>query len=142
MSFNREKVAFAIAVLVFMGGVYSVVVSFVSPAQQVRIPKVELPRGERELFAPEYRRYVAVEGSERSPFSFSEGWQPLDSVPLPGPPLPRRVRVLPLLSASVPAEEGGLLFESKPPAESDGGPSDAGAGTGAGSDVIDTGDGS
>lgn len=135
MSLNREKATFAIAVLVFLAGAYGVVVSFVSPAHQVRIPNIELPRGERELFAPQFRRFAAAEVSERNPFSFSEGWQPLDTISLPKPPLPIRVRVLPGLSASVAAEDGGLLFESKPPVESDGGPPETKAGDSAGTGI-------
>jgi hypothetical protein len=46
------------------------------------------------------------------------------------------VRVLPLLSASVAAEDGGLLFETKPPIESDGGPPEMKASEGPGTGPV------
>ena len=121
MNLNREKLAFAASLLLFVGGIYGVVVAFVSPAREVRIPTTDLPKVQPEFFAPKFRSYALDEsgGATRNPFSFSEGWQRLDSMPLDTPPVSNRIRVLPLLAASAPAADGGLLYEIKVPRETE-----------------------
>jgi hypothetical protein len=120
MQLNREKGAFLIALAVFLGEAYSLAVGRLSPARDKPLPSVDLPRVEREYARPAYRRYEVAEIPARNPFSPSEGWRPLDAVPLPPPPVPDRIRVLPLLSASAAPEDGGVLFEVKPPKITDG----------------------
>jgi len=119
MRINREKCAFAVAVLITAGGFYGVVMRQMSPARQERDRWVDPPRGEYKFFATRPRFFAVDTASPRNPFSVSEGWQPLDAVPLAPPPVPARVRVLPLLSGSLAAADGGLVYETVPPREVD-----------------------
>ena len=129
MSLNREKIACCVALLIFLGGMYTVVLSFIKPTQVRRPPNTTIARIEREVFMSEPRGYVGGEDAGRNPFSFSEGWKDLDAVPLRPPTIPERSRILPGLSGGVSPVDGGIYFSEESPKEVDAG---TGAGTGAG----------
>ena len=82
MSLNREKIACCVALLLFLGGMYTVGLSFIKPTQVRRPPNTTIARIEREVFMSEPRGYVGGEDAGRNPFSCSEGWKDLDVVPL------------------------------------------------------------
>ena len=127
MSLNREKIACCVALLIFLGGMYTVVLSFIKPTQVRKPPNTTIARIEREVFMSEPRGYVGGEDAGRNPFSFSEGWKDLDAVPLLPPSIPERSRILPGLSGGISPVDGGIYFSEESPKEVD-----AGTGTGAG----------
>ena len=127
MSLNREKIACCVALLIFLGGMYTVVFSLIKPTQVRKPPNTTIARIEREVFMSEPRGYVGGEDAGRNPFSFSEGWKDLDAVPLLPPSIPERSRILPGLSGGISPVDGGIYFSEESPKEVD-----AGTGTGAG----------
>ena len=126
MSLNREKIACCVALLIFLGGMYTVVLSFIKPTQVRKPPNTTIARIEREVFMAKPRGYAGVEDAGRNPFSFSEGWKDLDAVPLLPPSIPERARILPGLSGGISPVDGGIYFSEESPKEVD-----AGTGTGA-----------
>ena len=131
MSLNREKIACCVALLIFLGGMYTVVLSFIKPTQVRKPPNTTIARIEREVFMSEPRGYVGGEDAGRNPFSFSEGWKDLDAVPLLPPSIPERSRILPGLSGGISPVDGGIYFSEESPKEVDAG-TGTGTGTGAG----------
>ena len=75
MNLNREKIACCVALLIFLAGMYTVVLSFINPAQIRKPPNTNISRvDDREVFMPKARDYAGSEAAGRNPFSFSEGW--------------------------------------------------------------------
>ena len=135
MNLNREKIACCVALLIFLAGMYTVVLSFINPSQIRRPPNTNISRvDDREVFMPRSRDYVGSEAAGRNPFSFSEGWKDLDAVSLLPPSIPDRSRILPVLSGGVPPTDGGVYFSEDRPREIDAG-SGASAGAASGSGV-------
>lgn len=131
MNLNREKIACCVALLLFLYGMYSLVMSFVKPVQVLRKPpNIAIARIEREVFMPVSRDYVGSEEAGRNPFSFSEGWEDLDAVPLQPPTIPDRSRILPVLSGGVSPVDGGVYFSEQSPKEIDAGSGSRGSGSG------------
>ncbi len=122
MVFNREKIAFLVAVLLCVAGLLAVGASLVSPSQEVRLPDVQIARVESKPFLPElrmFRQRGGGDGAIRNPFRLSEGWQRLDALPLRPPSLPYRQRLVPTLSGGVSPLAGGFLSQERSPIEVD-----------------------
>ena len=119
MAFNREKIVFGLALLIFIGGLYYVTIGIITPGPAIHVPDVDLPRSHRELGKPEYRRFTSDEVPRRNPFSFSEGWTRLDTLPLAAPPLPAPGRIFPVLGDPAGSEAPGFIYVEKPPREVD-----------------------
>ena len=131
MNLNREKIACCVALLIFLAGMYTVVLNFINPPQIRKPPNTNISRADdREAFMPKPRDYVGSEVAGRNPFSFSEGWKDLDAVPLLPPSIPGRFRILPVLSGGVLPTDGGVYFSEDRPREID-----AGSGAASGSGV-------
>jgi len=119
MRLNREKITCCVTLLIFLAGMYGVVLGFVQPPQVVKLPNIKLATVEREVFKPGPREHVGGEETGRNPFSFSEGWKDLDAVPLQPPGIPNRSRILPVLSGGVAPTDGGVYFSEDRPKEVD-----------------------
>jgi hypothetical protein len=117
MRLNREKIAALLALAVLALGLKGVVLGFLSPTRGVRVPEVSIPKRVREVLPRKPRKFTEESDVARNPFSFSEGWQPMEPPPLPPPPLPPVPRVLPALGLGPSALEAGFLYQDRPPAE-------------------------
>lgn len=120
MRLNREKVVTILAAVIFLAGLYQVVVGIVTPRPDIRVPDVSLDESHREIGAPRYRRFTADKPPSRNPFSFSEGWRRLDSLPLDAPPVPAMGWLLPLPARLPQPTEGGFRYLEKPPVDASG----------------------
>ena len=134
MNLNREKTACCVALVIFLYQMYTVVLDFIDPSSQIqKPPNTTISRSDdREVFMPEVRGYAADEETGRNPFSFSEGWEDLDAVPLLPPSIPDRSRILPVLSGGVPPADGGVYFSEDRPREIDAGSGGAAGGASSG----------
>lgn len=122
MRVNREKIAAAIALLLLVAGTYRMVLGVVAPGPGIQVPDVSLPTSSREVARPEVRRFEPKKAAERNPFSFSEGWRRLDTVPLDPPPLPAASRLVPRPERLSRVEGSGFIWiEERPAPESEGG---------------------
>jgi hypothetical protein len=122
---NREKVTALLAALVLTLGLWSVVMGFMAPSRGLDLPEITIPKTSREVLSRRYRRFPeegrAVEDPGRNPFSFSEGWQSMETTPLLPPPIPEAPRPLPFLGGGDAPLEGGFLYQDRAPAELKGG---------------------
>jgi len=117
MKLKREKIAALLALAVLALGLKGVVLGFLSPTRGVRKPDVTIQKRTREVLPRKYRTFTEEGDSPRNPFSFSEGWQPMEPPPMTPPPLPPVPRVLPALGLGPSAVEAGFLYQDRPPAE-------------------------
>ena len=122
MKLNREKLVCCIALLFFLGGMYTVVNSFIHPEKDRPLPGIAIPAAKSKVFAPKAKSYLSSEAGGRNPFSFSEGWKDLDAVPLSPPSIPAYARILPGLSGGIPSEDGGVNFSEQRPKQLDSAP--------------------
>ena len=114
MRLNREKVVAALSLLIFVGGLYQVVVSVISSGPSIEVPDVPLKRSNRTVAKPDYSRFED-RTSSRNPFGFSEGWTSLEVLPLPPPPVPAMSRIVPLLrTGEGPGDSGFIYLETDP----------------------------
>ena len=120
MSLNREKIALIVVLLLFAVGIYGVVLGFLAPSRQVRVPDVSITRLESQPYLPEFRSHTPPAASRRNPFRLSEGWESLDLLPLSPPALSHGARVLPNLSAGPQPTEGGIWFLETAPVATEG----------------------
>lgn len=119
MNFNREKVAAALALLVLVAGIYQVAVGLVTPRPDIQVPDTRLPAQRREVAPPRFPYFKPERVASRNPFSFSEGWRRLETLPLDAPPVPGPAHVVPLVGprAGRDLEDSGAAFlhlESRP----------------------------
>jgi hypothetical protein len=102
MKLNREKIVAAFALVLLLSGSYKVLLGIITPAEGVKKPDITIPETRREIAKPVYRRFSSPEPPSRNPFSFAEGWRPLERLPLRPPPYPAMAQLLPLLGNSPP----------------------------------------
>ena len=114
---NREKMAALLALLILLLGLWVVVPGFVSPVKSISVPDTTLARSSREVVPKKYRLFTEEGEAARNPFSFSEGWQRMETTPMATPPVPSVPRPVPLLWPGPPAVEAGFLWQDRPPPE-------------------------
>lgn len=115
MRLNREKGAAALAALILVATLSRVVVGVVSPARAARVD-ITLPTYSRELIPQRYRTFREETPVARNPFSLSEGWQGMEAVPMPPPPLAAPPRVVPLIGNAARPQDVGFLYDGGAPA--------------------------
>ena len=120
MKLNREKIAALIAFLILLLGLKEVVMGFVSPVKGIQRPDTRFPVKKPEILYRKPRTFTEEGEASRNPFSFSEGWQRMDSVSAAFPLLPPPPRLLPAMGEGPTALEAGLLYQDRPPAEAAG----------------------
>lgn len=116
MQLNREKSAALLAAGILVLALWDVLAGLMAPGPDLTVD-ITLPAHSRDLIPQEFRSFTEVRTVPRNPFSFAEGWQSMETVPLPVPPLPPTARVIPLLGSDAPPEDVGFLYQDKPPAE-------------------------
>ena len=117
MKLNREKVTALLALLILVLGLWGVVGGFVNPVRGVEVPDVTLARSSREVIPKKYRVFTEEGDASRNPFSFSEGWQRMETTPMAAPIVPPVPRPVPLLWPGPSAVEAGFRWQDRPPAE-------------------------
>ncbi len=117
MRINREKTAALLALLVLLAGLWSVVRGLASPVQAVDIPDATVTESTRKVLYKKYRMFTDESEATRNPFSFSEGWQRMETTPMVLPPLPLAPRPASLLWPGATAAEAGLPWLDLPPAD-------------------------
>jgi hypothetical protein len=118
MKINREKVMALLALLLTVLGLSEAARSFIAPTRGIEVVPYIIRRGGREILRRSYRRFSEDGEPGRNPFSFSEGWERLDSIPMGPPPVPAGARLVPLLSFGPSPLDAGFIFERPaPPAE-------------------------
>ena len=117
MKLNREKVTALLALLLVVAGLKSVVIGFVTPARGIRVPDVTITRSSREVIPRKYRTFTAETEMSRNPFSFSEGWQSMETMHIPLPLLPPAPHPVPFLGAGPLPSEWGFVYQDRPPEE-------------------------
>jgi hypothetical protein len=115
MKLNREKTVAGLALVLFGLGMTEVARGFITPVRGIAVPDTTIPRSTRDNLPRPYRVYTEEGEPSRNPFSFSEGWQRMESTPLALPPLPAAPRPLPLLSPGASAIEARLPWTDKLP---------------------------
>jgi hypothetical protein len=116
MKLNREKSAALLAAGILVLALWDVVAGLVTPGPDLTVD-ITLPAHSRDLIPQEFRSFTEVRAVPRNPFPFAEGWQSMETIPLPAPPLPSAARVIPLLGSDSPPEDVGFLYQDKAPAE-------------------------
>lgn len=119
MRLNREKIALLLAIIIFLAGLWAVIGGILSPVQNIVVPEARVSESTRKILAKKYRTFTDPSEASRNPFSFSEGWQRMESTPMAFPPIPGAARPTPLLWPGATAKEAGLLWQDRPPVESD-----------------------
>jgi len=114
---NRERITTLLALLLVLAGLKSVVIGFVTPARGIRVPDVTITRSSREVIPRRYRTFTAETEISRNPFSFSEGWQSMETMPLALPSLPPAPHPVPFLGAGPTPSEWGFVYQDRPPEE-------------------------
>jgi hypothetical protein len=127
---HRERVVAALALVIFLGGSYKVIVGTVAPSPGVTTPDISIPESHRELTLASWRRFSSEEPPQRNPFSVAEGWRRLDALPLPPPPYPDPALFAPVLERSPPPGEAGFIYLERPPREIGPSPDEADAANG------------
>jgi hypothetical protein len=117
MKLNRERIGALIAFLILLLGLKEVVLGFVSPVKGIQRPDIKFPMSRREILYRKPRTFTEEGEPSRNPFSFSEGWQRVDSAPAAFPLLPPPPRLLPSMGDGPTALEAGFLYQDRPPAE-------------------------
>ena len=123
MRLNREKIAAFLAAAILVIGLIDVVLGFMSPSRGLSVPDITIPRSAREVISRNYRRFpeegqAVEEEPSRNPFSFSEGWQVMELMPMASPPLGPAARPIPFLGGGTSPAEAGFMYQDQPPAES------------------------
>ncbi len=111
---HREKIAALIAAALLAWTLVQTLATAVAPAR-IQTPDVSLPTYRPELIPRRFRRFEQDQPLPRNPFLVSEGWQPLELVPMPPPPIPPPPRLAPSPFAGPPPEASGYLYEEAPP---------------------------
>ena len=108
---NREKAAAFVAGLFLVLAVWE---AFRSPAgpSSTAPQDFAVPTSSRELIPRRHRVFKESADPGRNPFTFSEGWQSLETSPMAPPPLPPAARPIPSLGSGAGFEDVGFLFES------------------------------
>ncbi|MBN1441881.1 MAG: hypothetical protein JXA90_04180 [Planctomycetes bacterium] len=119
MRLNREKVVTILAAIMFLPGIYQVVVGVVTPRPDIRLQDISLEASRPEVASPRYRRYASEGLPKRNPFSVSEGWRRLDSLPLDPPPAAALGWLVPLPSRLSRPDDAGLRYIEIAPAAAD-----------------------
>lgn len=117
MRINREKIATLLALLILLVGLWSVVRGFTSPVRAVEVPEATVTESTRKVLYKSYRVFADETEAMRNPFSFSEGWQRMETTPMALPPLPVAPRPASLLWPGATAAEAGLPWMDLPPAD-------------------------
>lgn len=115
MKFNRERITALLALALLAMGVSRIVMGFASRPPGSRVPEVTLPASARTVVAKRYRTFTDEGEPARNPFSFSEGWQRMESAPMPPPPLPSPPRLLPAPALGPTALDAGFIWQDRPP---------------------------
>jgi hypothetical protein len=117
VKFNRERVTAFLALLLLVLGIYEVARGVVNPAKGIAVPDTTLTRSSREVIPRRYRTFVEEGEPSRNPFSFSEGWQRMETAPMAHPVLPPVPRPVPLLGPGPSALDAGFVWQDRPPPE-------------------------
>lgn len=117
MKLNREKITALLALLILALGLAGVVQGFMNPVRGIEVPDITLAKSSREVIPRKHRVFTDEGEASRNPFSFSEGWQRMETTPLAPPIVPPVPRPVPLLWPGPSAVEAGFLWQDRPPAE-------------------------
>jgi hypothetical protein len=115
MRLNREKMAAFGAFLILVLGLWTVIPGIANPTSGIRVPDTTLARSSREIVPRKYRTFTEESDAARNPFSFSEGWERMETTPMAHPPIPPLPRPVPLLWPGPSALEAGVLWQDRPP---------------------------
>lgn len=110
MKLNREQLAAALAVVILIIGAREIVLGVLAPTGKVLPVDPEISRSRREVVPRSFRTFASEDRLTRNPFVFSEGWQPLDVLPMTVPPLPRAPRPVPRPLLGAGRLDSGVLF--------------------------------
>jgi len=113
MKLNREKAVTFLAGLILVLAVWEIL-RWDKGQVGGALPDITLPSYSRELIPRKYGTFR--EGTEpgRNPFSFSEGWQGMETVSMAPPPLPPAARPSPFLGSGASPEDVGFLYQEQP----------------------------
>ncbi|MGQ9590973.1 MAG: hypothetical protein ACUVYA_11835 [Planctomycetota bacterium] len=111
---NREKTTALVAAVILSWTLVQAFAAAVAPTR-VEVPDVSLPTYRPELIPRRFRTFEQAEPLPRNPFSIAEGWQALELVPMPYPPVPSAPRLVPSPAAGPPPESAGYLWEEGSP---------------------------
>lgn len=114
MKLNREQLAAVLAVLILIVGAREILLGVLAPTGHVLPVDPELTRSQREVVPRTYRSFTREGEMLRNPFVFSEGWEPLDVLPMAVPPLPPAPRPVPALLQAAPVLDARVRFVEKP----------------------------
>lgn len=115
---NREKVAFALALVIFVAGVYSLV-----STQVKRYPEIEtrLSPGDLEFLPVQPRPWVERTAAGRNPFQLPSEWRPVTPAPLEPPPLEAELEPRVFFGWSARHSLGApILYRARPPVKEPG----------------------
>jgi len=115
---NREKLTAILSLLLLAWGIYDFAGALITPVRGIRVPDTTLPKSSRAVVFRPYRTFSDEGEPARNPFSFSEGWQRMETVPMALPPLPAAPGPVPLPGAGPTGPEAGFLYVDRPPVES------------------------
>ncbi len=113
MKLNREVCALILALAILAIGLREIVPGFFAPAGSVQLVDASIPKARRDVVPRSIRSHVRDVELARDPFTFSEGWQRLDALPLDPPPLPPAPRPLPLFYGAERASERHVEFAER-----------------------------
>ncbi len=114
MRLNREKAALLLAVLIAVVGIREVVLAVVAPTGPILLVDPVLPPSRHGVLVRHFRQFKSAEEVSRNPFTFSEGWQSIDILPMDVPPLGAPPRPIPGLSSAPVADMPGTTFVERP----------------------------
>lgn len=115
MRLHKEKIAALLALLVFLVGTKSVLMGSGPTGRKIRVPDTTIPRSTVEVIPRKYRTFRDDTELPRNPFSFSEGWQGLETIPMDLPPLGPAPRPIPSLGRGPTSAEAGFLYMDRLP---------------------------
>ena len=92
MKLNREKIAAGLALVIFVLGVYSFVIT---ETQEQRALEIKLDPGDQSVLRSDPVSYDEKRGGKRNPFRMSSEWEEVEPPPLRLPPSEgdRQIRV-------------------------------------------------
>ena len=94
MRLNQERLVALIALVLCVVLGRDFVIGVLSPPGHVTSVDTALPSGQRQVVARKYRTFDGESVLTRDPYTFDEGWQPVEVPPLSAPPLPPPQRLI------------------------------------------------
>ena len=117
MRIHREQIAACLALILVAFAARDLIGGFISPARGLEPQPYSVRDGGRDILRRKYRRYEAESETGRNPFSFSEGWERLEVLPIDPPSVPIGTRPVPFTSFGPSILEAGVIFENAAPAK-------------------------